>query len=67
MENVTRLCIGLTTPDEENSIEIPYQPSRNVDTGIYSLDGQLIRRNADDREGLPGGLYIINNKKVILK
>ena len=67
MENVTRLCIGLTTPDEENSIEIPYQPSRNVDTGIYSLDGQLIRRNADDREGLAGGLYIINNKKVILK
>lgn len=67
MENVARLCIGLTTPDEGNDIEIPYQPKPQRANGIYRLDGQLVRSNAGDTAGLPGGLYIINNKKVILR
>ncbi len=67
MENTARLCIGLTTPDEGESIEVPYLPNTKTKSGIYTMDGKLLRTDANDKEGLPGGLYIINNKKIILK
>lgn len=34
---------------------------------IYSIDGQLVRRNNTSTLGLPRGLYIINGKKVVVK
>ena len=34
---------------------------------IYSIGGQLIRRQATDTDGLPAGIYIINGKKLIVK
>lgn len=34
-------------------------------TAVYSLDGRLLRRNGDT-SGLPKGIYIVGNKKVIL-
>lgn len=35
--------------------------------GIYSLQGQLVRSNTSSTEGLPGGIYIVNGKKVAIK
>ncbi len=35
--------------------------------GIYSLNGQCIRKNSLSTEGLPNGIYIVNGKKVIVK
>lgn len=67
MENTARLCIGLTTRDDGESIDIPFQPGQGRNNGIYSLDGKLLRKNAEDRKGLPAGLYIINSKKIILR
>ena len=34
---------------------------------IYSIDGRLVRKQAESTEGLKKGLYIINGKKQIVK
>ena len=34
---------------------------------IYNMNGQLIRANATDTEGLPKGLYIMGGRKLIVK
>ena len=37
---------------------------------VYSLDGRLLRTAKDSREatsGLPKGIYIVNNRKFVLK
>jgi len=37
---------------------------------VYSLDGRLLRTAKDSREatiGLPKGIYIVNNKKLVIK
>lgn len=36
-------------------------------TGIYTINGQLIRKDATSLEGLPKGIYIVNGKKVAVK
>lgn len=38
-----------------------------TDKNIYNLNGQLIRSNTTDTEGLPRGLYIIGGKKIAVK
>ena len=42
----------------------------NATTSVYSLSGQLVRRNVERRQallGLPSGIYIVGNKKVLVK
>ncbi len=34
---------------------------------IYSVGGQLIRKDATSLDGLPSGIYIVNGKKVVLR
>lgn len=51
----------LTTTTSIESVSVDGKP---VD--IYSVDGKLIRKQATSLEGLKG-LYIINNKKVIIQ
>ena len=34
---------------------------------IYSLDGKIVDRNADDVSRLPHGIYFINGKKVVIE
>lgn len=39
-------------------------------THVYSIDGRLIRRNvktANALNGLPKGIYIVNQKKVVVR
>lgn len=50
-----------TTTSGIESVSVDGKP---VD--IYSVDGKLIRKQATSLEGLKG-LYIINNKKVIIQ
>lgn len=40
---------------------------RDNNGNIYTISGQLIKENASTTEGLPMGVYIWNNKKVIIK
>ena len=66
MENVARMCIGLTTKPDESDIQVPMMPTRAQNNSIYTLGGRLVRRHTTDTEGLPAGIYIINNKKVVV-
>lgn len=34
---------------------------------VYTIGGQLVRRNSTSTDGLPKGLYIVDGKKVIVK
>lgn len=34
---------------------------------IYSLDGRLVKANANDLKGLSKGIYVVNGKKIIVK
>ena len=36
-------------------------------TGIYTINGQLIRKDATSLEGLSKGIYIVNGKKIAVK
>ena len=47
--------------------EIDVQPVPHVDNNVYSINGQLVRRNADTLDNLPKGIYIVNGQKLIIK
>ena len=47
--------------------EVDVQPVPGVDNNVYSINGQLVRRNADTLDNLPKGIYIVNGKKHIVK
>ena len=47
--------------------EIDVQPVPHVDNNVYSINGQLVRRNANTLDNLPKGIYIVNGKKHIVK
>ena len=34
---------------------------------IYSVNGQIVKKNSDSTLGLPAGVYIVNGKKVVVK
>lgn len=34
---------------------------------IYSVNGQLVKKNSNSTLGLPAGVYIVNGKKVVIK
>ena len=40
---------------------------QQVNGNIYNLNGQLVRKNATNVEGLAKGIYIVNGKKVSVK
>lgn len=35
--------------------------------GVYTLSGQLVRKNSDSLIGLPSGIYIVDGKKIVVK
>lgn len=47
--------------------EVNVQPERRNDNNVYSINGQLVRRNAYTLDNLPKGIYIVNGKKHIVK
>lgn len=47
--------------------EVNVQPERRNDNNVYSINGQLVRRNAETLDNLPKGIYIVNGKKHIVK
>ena len=47
------------------SISVITKPTGKMD--IYSIDGRLVRKQAESTDGLKKGLYIINGKKQIIR
>ena len=59
-----------TTPrgeDEQSVIDDITAVPPSVLTGIYTLNGVLVRRHADTLNGLPKGVYIVRGRKVIVQ
>lgn len=54
---------------EETSVEeLLFQSGIFADkANVYNVSGQMIRANADNLQGLPKGIYIVNGKKFIVK
>ncbi len=40
-------------------------PAPNTTNDVYGIDGRLIRKNANNLDGLPRGIYIVGGKKVM--
>ena len=50
--------------------EIDVQPVPHVDNNVYSINGQLVRKNVktvNALKGLPAGIYVVGGKKFIVK
>lgn len=52
---------------QQIAIEQNARIEKPLATGIYTLDGRLVRANAADVKSLPKGLYIIAGRKVVVK
>ena len=64
------ICYALSLPDTPTAIGTIYGDDVNGIVNVYNVQGQLIRRNVKAGEatkGLSRGLYIVGNKKVLVK
>lgn len=54
---------------EKSSITgvVEVETCNESDSDIYSIDGRLVKRNAESLEGLERGVYIFRGKKVLVK
>lgn len=58
----------ISEKEELTSIEQLEASSTSVwPTNIYDMNGRLVRENAHSADGLTGGVYIINGRKVIIR
>lgn len=57
----------LTVTDATSGISNPRTFEATEPFDIYSFSGQLVQRNATTTEGLAKGVYIVKNKKYIVK
>lgn len=64
-----RIFIDGVEEDMVTSIDnVVVENSNNEVMGtVYNLNGQVVRTGATSLEGLPKGIYIVNNKKYIVK
>lgn len=63
----TRMKILVRDPaGNATGIESPVRNDKAA-SGIYSLDGRLIRKEAAGLDGLSKGIYIVNGKKVVIR
>lgn len=59
---------GVIDGDTTNSIEgIENGFNSKADNKVYNMNGQVVRNSTTSLEGLPKGVYIVNNKKYIVK
>lgn len=59
---------GVIDGDTTNSIEgIENDINSKANNKVYNMNGQLVRNGSTSLEGLPKGVYIVNNKKYIVK
>ena len=70
LENTARMqkAIIESYQDYQDIIEdIPANIDIATTTGVYTIDGRLVRTPWQGTDNLPKGMYIINGKKVFLK
>ena len=66
--NVQFSIDGVIDGDTTNSIVgIENDINSKANNKVYNMNGQLVRNGSTSLEGLPKGVYIVNNKKYIVK
>lgn len=61
------LTFGIDLEDTATFIDgVSTKPEAQT-KGVYSLGGQLVRKDSSSVAGLPKGIYIVNGRKVIVK
>ncbi len=58
---------NLRIVDDSTTRIIDTESSRLVSGDVYTLSGQLVRKNSDGVEGLAPGIYVIGGKKVMIR
>lgn len=53
-----------TTGVDQIEIETP---NETTDNNVYSMNGQIVRKNSTSLAGLAQGVYLVNGKKHIVK
>ena len=67
-ENIQFSIDGVIDGGTTNSIEgIENDFNSKANNNVYNMNGQLVRSGSTSLEGLPKGVYIVNNKKYIVK
>lgn len=67
-ENIQFSIDGVIDGGTTNSIEgIENDFTSKANNNVYNMNGQLVRNGSTSLEGLPKGVYIVNNKKYIVK
>lgn len=66
--NVIFSVDGVIDGNEPTAIEgIVNGSEAKADNKVYNMNGQVVRNSSTSLEGLPKGVYIVNNKKYIVK
>lgn len=68
LENTARMqkAIIENYEDYQDGIDHIYVSEEENTTGVYNLDGRLVRSPWQGTDNLPRGLYIVNGKKVLV-
>lgn len=69
--NMAKAAFDNLTPESMDGnvtgIDFIETDNTNVNGNIYNVNGQLVRKDAKNTQGLNKGIYIVNGKKVIIK
>ena len=65
MESMARVALRLL--GDESAIHAVEPAAPAADRAVYSLYGRLIERHADSATPLKSGIYIVGNKKVVVR
>ena len=69
--NMAKAAFDNLTPESMDGnvtgIDFIDTDNTNMNGNIYNVNGQLVRKDAKNTQGLNKGIYIVNGKKVIIK
>ena len=70
-DGVITAGVDFFAPDQVTGLEAEGVSAKTLFGGkacdIFSLTGQLVRKNAQSLKGLPAGIYVIGGKKVVVR
>lgn len=64
---VVSLRYDVRTEEETGIVSVNADGNASDGGNIYSISGRLVRSGSTSVEGLPKGVYIVNNKKIIVR
>lgn len=70
-DGVITAGVDFFAPDQVTGLEAEAVSAKTIfgskACDIFSLTGQLVRKNAQSLKGLPAGIYVVGGKKVVVR